>query len=86
MIFKGQLAAISLATLTAFLIMLIMLLSSGCVSTKGIEEISFGIPLVLMMELEYNDEADTSLNIGLPLGFDGLPLLAPANEEVVPVE
>jgi len=86
MMIREQLAAISLATLTAFLIMLILLFNSGCVSTRGIEEISFGIPTLLMLELEYNEESDTSLDVGINLGFDGLPLRAPAIQEVVPVE
>ena len=72
--------------LVTFFVIMLMLLLSGCVSTKGIEEISFGIPMVLMLELEYNDEAETSLDVGLDLGFDGLPLRAPATQEVVPVE
>jgi len=63
-----------------------VLLLTGCVSTRGIEEISFGIPTLLMLELEYNEEADTSLDVGLPLGFDGLPLTAAPVEQIVPVE
>lgn len=83
--FKSQIGGIIMAFVTFCVIMLVLLLS-GCVSTRGIEEISFGIPMVLMLELEYNDEAETSLDVGLDLGFDGLPLLAPATQEVVPVE
>lgn len=82
---REQIAAILLACLLALFIGTCLLLS-GCMSSRGVEEMNFSIPAVFQFEMEFNDEQSTALDVGAPLGFDGLPLLAPPKDVVVPEE
>lgn len=86
MMLREQIAAMVLACLLALFIAICLLLQSGCMSSRGVEEMNFSIPAVFQFEMEFNDEQSTALDVGAPLGFDGLPLLAPAKDNVVPVE
>lgn len=84
MIDREQIAAMLLATLLAAFIGILVIFQMGCMSSRGVEEMSIGVPAVFQFEMEFNDEQPTSISVGPGTWWQGL--LHEPELPVIPVE
>ena len=84
MINKEALAAIAMACFIALLLSALVLLQFGCMSSKGVDEMSVSVPALFQFDMEFHEEEPTSLSIGPSTWWEAL-LQTPENL-VVPVQ
>lgn len=84
MIDREQLAAIAMACLLAIFIAICLLLQTGCMSSRGVDEMSVSVPALFQFDMEFHEEEPTSLSIGPSTWWEAL-LQAPESV-VVPAE
>lgn len=84
MINREALAAIGMACLLALALSALVILQFGCMSSRGVEEMSVAVPALFQFDMEFQDDAPTSLSVGPATWWESL-LETPENL-VVPVD
>lgn len=82
MIHREQIAAMIMACLLALFMGALLILQSGCMSSKGVEEMSIAVPALFQFEMEFNDETQTSLSVGPATWWEAL--LQTPEDQVIP--
>lgn len=72
MINKEALAAIAMACFIALLLSALVLLQFGCMSSKGVDEMSVSVPALFQFDMEFHEETPTSLSIGPATWWESL--------------
>ena len=70
---RHQVGAILLALVLAGFMAALLLVSSGCVSTKGVQRMDMGIPAIFEWDIEFQDKGNTSMDIVTP-ALEDLPV------------
>ena len=84
MINREALAAIGMACLLALALSALVILQFGCMSSKGVDEMSVSVPALFQFDMEFHEETPTSLSIGPSTWWESL--LETPESLVVPVK